>query len=259
MNRLHSVAQASEFSSVSEANEGISFLHYGELDYDHNGLNHVIEDHDITLRIPEGAVVEGEKIHIEVGVAMYGPFIFPENTQPISPILWHYASEDVTSFQLILPHCYTGSVIPPEQISFAIADHNSTKIIDGQAHYSFELWKRGTNFLYEETYGAIQTDFCNHIFCIVKHIKYHEHWCQDINYSLVCVDLRPSQTVQEFHFYGLFDLSTHRKVNYNNCCSIHHYDNLLYYRHLNQSSKRKVKKYCLSLNFNSTVRDHNLQ
>ena len=211
---------AAHVRKLSGLKDCIRFLHFKSLDVNHNGLEYVIDNHDITLGIPEGAVAEGEKVHFEVGVAMYGPFIFPENTQPISPVLWLYASEDVRMmnkyFQLILPHCYSGSVIPPEDISFAIADHNSTEIVDGQAHYSFELWKRGTKFFYEKMYGAIiiQTDFCNHIFCIVKHTKYHGHsvWCQDISFSLACVDIQPSQTVQEFHFYGLFDLSTHRKV-----------------------------------------------
>ena len=182
-------------------------------------------DHDITLRIPEGAVAEGEKVHFEVGVTMYGPLIFPENTQPISPILWLYASEDVRMnelFQLILPHCHTGSVIPPELISFAIADQNSTEIIDGQSHYSFELWGRGAKIFYEETYGAIQTDFSHHIFSIVKHTKYG-HWYQDLSFLLARVDLQPSQIVQEFHFYGLFNNITNRKVSEDHDRILTHY------------------------------------
>ena len=49
---------------------------------------YTITEHDITLRIPEGAVAIGKFSHLEMGAAMYGPFTFPENTQPISPILW---------------------------------------------------------------------------------------------------------------------------------------------------------------------------
>ena len=211
---LHLPAQARRSSNLKKAEDFIPFLHYEHLDCDHDGLDYVIKDHDITLRIPEGAVAEGEEVHFEVGVAMYGPFIFPENTQPISPILWLYALKDVRMnerFQLILPHCYTGLIIPPELISFTLADQNSTEIIDGQAHYSFELWRRGVKFSYEETYGAIQTNFCNHIFCIVKHTNYG-HWYQDLSFLLARVDLQPSQTVQEFHFYGLFNIITNRIV-----------------------------------------------
>ena len=190
------------------------FLHNKCLECDHRSMKYVIEDHDITLSIPEGAVAEGEKVHFEVGVAMYGPFIFPENTQPISPILWVYAVEDVRmfeQFQLILPHCYAGSVISPEhQISFAIADQNSVETVDGQAHYCFKLWKRDTIF-YEEKYGAIRTDFCNHTFCIVKHTNCG-YWYQDLSFSLACLDLQQSKTVHEFCFFGLFNLATHKMV-----------------------------------------------
>ena len=235
------------------AKDQIPFLYYGRLDCDHYGLADVIEDHDITLRIPEGAVAEGEKIHFEVGVAMYGPFIFPENTQPISPILWLYASKDVRIneyFQLILPHCYTGLVISPELISFAIADQNSTEITDGQAHYSFELWRKGVKFFYEEMYGAIQTNFCHHIFCIVKHTNYG-HWCQDLSFLLARVDLQPSQTVQEFYFYCLFNIATNRIVSENHdriytVISIM----LSIYRYLLQSFKKMVRKYLPLLHSN---------
>ena len=212
---IQQIHRTTYFSSA-EKTAHVPFLDHQMLEIDCAGREYTNVDHDITLRIPEGAVAEGEKVHFEVGVAMYGPFIFPENTQPISPILWLFAEEDIRLneyFQLILPHCYAGSVTPPEEISFAIAlaEQNFTEIIDDQAHYSFELWKRGTKFFYEETYGAIQTDFCNHIFCIVKHTK-HGYWHQDLGFSLACVDLQLSKTVNEFHFYGLFNLAIHRMV-----------------------------------------------
>lgn len=77
-----------------------------------SGLEHTFKDHDITLRIPEGAVAENQAINIEVGVAMYGQFIFPNDTQPISPIVWlHLESGEMKiekPFQLILPHFLIG-------------------------------------------------------------------------------------------------------------------------------------------------------
>ena len=198
--------------------QAISFLHYEQLKCDYYGLDYMIENHDITLKIPKGAVAKREKI-LEVGVAMHGPFIFPENTQPISPILWlHLLEEDVKlnkPIELILPHCYTGSLMTPDQISFALVDHSSSQDVttynDGQPHYSFKLWERGTVFYTDQVFGAIKTNLFSHIFCIVKHTKFG-CWCQNISFLLSCVDLQPSQTVREFHFYGLFNLATHRKV-----------------------------------------------
>ena len=88
---LHSSPLARKLSDsnlIKEAKDHIHFLHHELLDCDHIGLNYVIENHDITLRIPEGAVAKGEMVHFELGVATYGPFIFPKSTQLISPILW---------------------------------------------------------------------------------------------------------------------------------------------------------------------------
>ena len=204
------------YSAKKTAN--VPFLDHQMLEVDCNGREYTNVDHDITLRIPEGAVAEGEKVHFEVGVAMYGPFIFPENTQPISPILWlHLLEKNIKlnkCMELILPHCYTGSVAPPDQITFAIADHsclNELATDSDRPHYLLKLWEMGTNFYMDQMYGAIQMNFCSHIFCIVKQIK-DRHWSQGIRFSLARVDLQQSQTVHEFHFYGLFDLATSRIV-----------------------------------------------
>ena len=205
--------QAGKLSCSKKAKDYTQFLHYERRDCDHNGLNYVIEDHDITLRIPEGAVAEGEKVHFEVGVTMYGPFYYPENSQPVSPILWFHIVEGVKlnkQCELILPHCCTQI----DQLSFAIVDHNSSKhIVDdaGQPHYLFKVHSNGARFYTDPMCGTIQTDSCNHIFCIVKHTNYG-HWCRDVSFLLARVDLRPSQTVHEFHFYCVLNLATHRKV-----------------------------------------------
>ena len=102
----------STYFSTAEQTANVPFLDHRLLECDCAGREYTNVDHDITLRIPEGAVAEGEKVHFEVGVAMYGPFIFPENSQPISPILWLcLLEEDVElkkPFQVILPHYLTG-------------------------------------------------------------------------------------------------------------------------------------------------------
>ena len=206
-------------SHSAEKTARVPFLDHQILEVDCAGQEYTNVDHDITLRIPEGAVAKGEKIHFEVGVTMYGPFTFPENTQPISPILWlHKLDESIKlnkPLELVLPHCYAGSVTPPDQISFAVAFSNDiSKDSNDEPQCLLQLWETDTNFYTDQMYGAIQTSSYRHqIFCIVRN-KRIGHWCKDISFSLARVDLRfqPSQTVQEFHFYGLFDLATHRKV-----------------------------------------------
>ncbi len=80
--------QKSESFRHAEEIAKVPFLHHEVLECDHRGLTHTISDYDITLRIPEGAVSKGDTVHFEVGVCVYGPFRFPENTRSISPIIW---------------------------------------------------------------------------------------------------------------------------------------------------------------------------
>ena len=80
-----------------------------------------------------------------LGVATYGPFIFPENTQPISPTLWLcLLEEDVElkkPFQVILPHYLTGlskERIQNHQVGFAKANHSNFTFVDNQMTYKFQ-------------------------------------------------------------------------------------------------------------------------
>ena len=66
----------------------IPFLYYHLLECDYHGKEYTIKDHDITITIPKEAIQEGKKVHLEIAVALYGPFKFIGNMQPTSPILW---------------------------------------------------------------------------------------------------------------------------------------------------------------------------
>ena len=104
-------AQSAYFTEA-EKNAQVPFLHHQLFECDCNSQEYTIEEHDITLRIPEGAVSKGEKIHFEIDVAMHGPFTFHENMRPISPVVWLCILEEGVDlkkpFQLILPHFLTG-------------------------------------------------------------------------------------------------------------------------------------------------------
>ena len=68
------------------------------------------EHNDFGLEIPAGAIPEGESITIDIGVALYGPFQYPEGLRPVSPVFW-VCIRDRKDFQflkpvkLIIPHC----------------------------------------------------------------------------------------------------------------------------------------------------------
>ena len=85
----------------------IPFLQQKILKCDHNGLKYPMKDYGMTLIVPQGSVVVGEEIQIEVGITLYGPFNFPQSTRPISPILSLRLLEENTlmrSFQVALCH-----------------------------------------------------------------------------------------------------------------------------------------------------------
>ena len=54
----------------------------------HDGRHYYDEANDFNLEIPEGAIPEGETITIDIGVALYGPFHYPEGLRPVSPVFW---------------------------------------------------------------------------------------------------------------------------------------------------------------------------
>ena len=68
------------------------------------------EDHGFCLEIPVGAIPKGESITIDIGVALYGPFQYPEGLRPVSPVFW-VCVRDQKDFQFLkpvkvsIPHC----------------------------------------------------------------------------------------------------------------------------------------------------------
>ena len=96
------VAATFTLKDPKEANqrEGISIL-YGECpipeyitlittlsDCTSKGRKFTDDVNDFSLEIPEGAIPEGERLTIDVGVALFGPFQFPEGLRPVSPVFW---------------------------------------------------------------------------------------------------------------------------------------------------------------------------
>ena len=119
------------------------FVHHHIVECTSDGQEYTSVEHDITLKIPKGAINKNQLIHFEIRVALYGPFNFPENTQPISPILWLCILEDVElrkPFQIILPHFLTGisqERLQYHQVGFAKAKHNDCTLVNNKRVYNF--------------------------------------------------------------------------------------------------------------------------
>ena len=149
----------------------VPFLHHEILECDSNGLKYTNAEHAITLRIPKCAVPDNKKIHFEVGVAMYGPFNFPKNTQPISPILWLCILEkDVElkkPIRIDLPHFLSGltpdRLLLDHQAGFAKANHNDAIFKNGeQMCYRFFPCEMKSRFVFKgcKGYGILSSYHC---------------------------------------------------------------------------------------------------
>lgn len=214
--RNHSVRQSQHFTEA-EKRARVPFLHHKLLECDCLGVEYTIEDHDITLRIPKGAVPVGKSILFEIAVAMYGPFEFPKNTQPISPILWLCLKDTLAlnkPFQVILPHFLTGLTKEKaqyHQVIFAKANHDKYFIEDGQVKYSFQPCDTEPHFASSggRSFGVLLTNHC--CFYCLKANKTHE-LAMDASYCLTQIESFISQQRSEVHFCAVYFLPTCLRV-----------------------------------------------
>ena len=61
----------------------------------------------VYIDIPRGAVPESCLLRVEVGVCLYGPFEFPDNLYPITPVLMMHPRHDIQlnkRLRIMLPH-----------------------------------------------------------------------------------------------------------------------------------------------------------
>ena len=188
----------------------VPFLYHYVLTCDSRGLQYTINDHDITLRIPEGAVDQGETIHLEVGVAMYGPFCFRKNTRPISPIIWLCILEDAQlnkPFQLIVPHFLTGISVN-HRVTFAKASHHIVSISkNDEIGYIFDECDPKPLFASHKgrSYGILVSQhFC--FYCLEA--GQTAELARDAGYCLVRIE----KPLNEVHFCAIYLLNTCLKV-----------------------------------------------
>ena len=208
------------YFSEAKGKAQVPFLDHEVIECDCNGREYTIEEHDITLKIPEGAVGVDEKIHFEIGVAMYGPFNFPENTQPISPILWLCVLEEDVElkrpFQIILPHFLIGLTkdrVIHHQAGFAKASHNHFVFHNQQVYYDFDPCEAKTLFASSgrRGYGVISLSHCC-FYCLLA--KQTPELAMDAGYCLVRIETLFAPQIKEITFCASYFLDTCLKVYY---------------------------------------------
>ena len=121
---------------------------------------------DFSLEIPEGAIPEGERLTIDVGVALFGTFQFPEGLRPVSPVFW-VCVRDNPNFQFSKPvtvtiphflHLENDEDIQSLGLTFLKANHN--KNYDGL--HEFQPTDGEMKFKPSQKFGVLKTThFCS--------------------------------------------------------------------------------------------------
>lgn len=197
----------SAYYFVAERTARVPFLHHEILESDCNGLEYKIVNHDITIRIPPGAVAMKEKVHLEIAVTMCGPFYYPGNAQPISPILWLcLLNENIAlkkPFEVEIPHFLTNldKENAYHKVGFAKANHNNYTLENDQVSYHFLPCDEDCQFVHRENsgYGILRTNHCC-FYCIQA--EKSPELTLDTNYCLVRIRLQSlSLQVSKFKVY----------------------------------------------------------
>lgn len=139
--------------------------------------------HDISFTIPPQAVSEGTEITIEYAIAVVGPFTFPDDITPVSPILWvrisrenHGAGRLQKPLEIGLPHAvscrensnllrFLSAKINGESYSFTKA-HKSAKFKPCRGTLNTKLSK-------QQYFFCIAAKVCQEVvsrtqYCVIK-------------------------------------------------------------------------------------------
>ena len=204
----------STYFCTAEKTANVHFLDHQMLECDCNGREYTNVDHDITVRIPEGAVTEGEKVHFEVAVTMYGPFNFPENIKLVSPILWLCLLEEDAKLkkplEIVLPHCLTGNIHQDDDdinIGFFKANHSDYKMHDRHhMSYNFKPLVSNTVLVCRENQGYAVT-LTDHLCYLCLAAEEKPRITENTNYCLAQIELHSLESLL-ITFCALYFLPT---------------------------------------------------
>ena len=154
---------------------------------------------------------------------MYGPFIFPDNSQPISPILWCCIEGSSTlskPFQVVLPHFLTElsqEKASLHNVAFTKANHTAADYSTESGHikYSFQRCDVEPRFASSggRSFGILTTDhYC--FYCLQANQT--RELAMDAGYCLARIESFISPQRGEVHFAAVYCLPTCLRVSQTN-------------------------------------------
>ena len=132
----------------------------------HDGRRYYDEHNDFGLEIPAGAIPEGKSITIDMGVALYGPFQYPEGLRPVSPVFWVCVRDQkyfkfLKPVKVTIPHCLnleSHDAIESLGLTSLRGDHE----MNPEKMYQFQQAEGDVLFEPLKKYGVIETThFCS--------------------------------------------------------------------------------------------------
>ena len=137
----------------------------------------VNDKEDISVCVPDGAVPDGRRMHVELGSAMHGNFSFPENMCPVSPILWICPQEEMTlqkPFKITLPHTVKYEEGTTELVFLKACHEDTSTIAEMECKpFRFEIMTLQEKIEFSERSGSVFTkQFC---FLCIAQLKVPKH------------------------------------------------------------------------------------
>ena len=174
------------------------------------GKSYVNKANDFSLEIPEGAIPERESITIDIGVALYGPYQYPEGLRPVSPVFW-VCVRDNTNFQFLkpvtvsIPHFLnidSEDDIKSLGLTFLKADHE----MNLQHMYQFQPTDGDVQFEEFKMDGVVRTTHFSYL-CVVSKVSHDviskAKFCL---YAVIPRRVTPSYTEQTYVYFFSYRL-----------------------------------------------------
>ena len=165
----------------------------------------------VMIEIPKGAIEGRLTVSIKLGIAMHGPFSYPTDVHPISPILFLCPQEEVRLLQpikIVLPHFMDYSMQDDPGVIVLKAYHDYHT--DGQYNFKpLNSKTKGLSLFKHERYSYCLLSLDHFCFtCIANHVD--EQSARKFNYSLTCV--KSHWNCEDIYIYVSFNMPNCRQV-----------------------------------------------
>ena len=186
-----------------------------ELQCDSTGGVYHSSTHDVQISIPEGAVDENSTVNFEFGATLCGPFAFPKDLKPVSPIVWLGIKEGMPfnrSIGVTLPHCIKGLEESSQVLVFLTGELEKKQ----RGKIQFEKVRSPGSGI-ETGYGILRTRMSKHACFVCLAAKTTREIIGKTNYRIIKTTPKSTQKhLWKVHFYVTYDLPTCLEVSSSN-------------------------------------------